>query len=294
MTAAGLVDGAALEKHVVAIVKGRTQENAPLASVALREQLTRESAATYLVDTFTSMGYVPSLENDTLSVGTNTSIVVEIPGTQPDVVLLTGHYDAWFQSGADDNASALAVILEAARVLKNTAPKRTIRFVAFDREEEGIVGSAQYQRAHARDPIALVLNMDCVGFASHEPGSQNAPPGLGLRDTGDFLAVIANERAKTELTRFVRLSTEVPRFIDTVGLVAPESARNPGTGAFLQSDHVPFWVAEIPALFLTDTALFRNSNYHTKKDLPETLDYDFLARAGQLIVGAVAAFAEHE
>jgi Zn-dependent M28 family amino/carboxypeptidase len=292
--AAGQVDGEALKKHVANIVQGRTQEDGATTKVALREMITRQNVGKYLTDTYKAMGYEPKLETNNVSVGENTSIVVEIPGERPDVVLLTGHYDAWFQSGADDNGSALAVMLEAARVLKDTKPKRTIRIVAFDREEEGIIGSAEYHREHAADPLFIVLNMDCVGFAKHEDGTQDAPPGLGLRDKGDFLAAIANESAQTELVRFVRLSNDVPRFVDVVGLLAPGNSRNPATGAFLQSDHVPFWDADVPALFLTDTATFRNPHYHTKEDLPDTLDYDFLARTGQLIVGAVAAFAEHE
>jgi hypothetical protein len=49
-----------------------------------------------------------------------------------------------------------------------------------------------------------------------------------------------------------------------------------------RSDHAPFWRAGIPAMMWTDTANFRNPNYHLASDTPDTLDYDFMADVTRL------------
>ena len=54
-----------------------------------------------------------------------------------------------------------------------------------------------------------------------------------------------------------------------------------------RSDHAPFWSQGIPALMWTDTAEFRNPNYHQPTDTPETLDYDFMAEVARLLVRVV-------
>lgn len=292
LEAAAQVNGETLRDHVFAIVALRQQEDAPVSPYNERVALARTSTAKYVTDSFAAAGLSPIVETSQMSVGESQTIFVDIPGERPELVLLTAHYDAWFKAGADDNASAVAVLLEAARVLARAKLKRTIRVIAFDHEEEGFIGSLAYFQRHRGDDVRIVLNMDCVGFASNERGSQIAPAGLELRDRGNFLATIGNEPAKRDLERFVRLSGDVPDRVETLGLLPPGNAHTPGAGAFLRSDHVVFWEAGIRGLFLTDTADFRNKNYHTADDLPETLDYAFLSRVGRLAVGAVAAFAE--
>jgi hypothetical protein len=53
---------------------------------------------------------------------------------------------------------------------------------------------------------------------------------------------------------------------------------------FARSDHFPFWKKRIPSLMWTDTAEFRNPNYHKKTDTPETLNYSFLRYTTQLLL----------
>lgn len=56
----------------------------------------------------------------------------------------------------------------------------------------------------------------------------------------------------------------------------------------LRSDHAPFWDKNIPAVFVTDTANFRNPNYHTPQDAAKTLDEPFFAGSAQHIVNEIA------
>ena len=93
--------------------------------------------------------------------------VAEIRGTEkPDeVVLLGAHLDSWdLATGGTDNGTGAIAVLEAARILKaaDAKPKRTIRFVLFTGEEEGLFGSQAYVEAHRKelDKIQAVLVLD--------------------------------------------------------------------------------------------------------------------------------------
>lgn len=98
---------------------------------------------------------------------TQWNTIGEIKGTEwPDqVVILGAHLDSWdLGTGTTDNATGSAVVMEAARVIKASGlkPKRTMRFVLFSGEEEGLLGSAAYAAQHAAeaDKIQAVLVLD--------------------------------------------------------------------------------------------------------------------------------------
>jgi carboxypeptidase Q len=79
--------------------------------------------------------------------------VAEIKGSErPDeVVIIAGHLDSWdLGTGATDNGTGAMAVLEAARALKASGlkPKRTIQFILFTGEEQGLVGSSKYVDAH--------------------------------------------------------------------------------------------------------------------------------------------------
>lgn len=291
--AAAAVDGSQLKLHVQALLTARQTEE-PVPSPYFRDMpLRRTQAADYIDRAWRAAGFTPTHETAEENGVRTDNIYVDIRGSaQPQqYVLVTGHYDNW-HLGADDNASAVAVLLQAAQVFAARRPARTVRIVAFDREEEGLTGSERFAALHESEAIRAVLNMDCVAYLSHAENSQSAPPGLGLRSIGDFLAVLSSEPASRILSAVARLAPQLAQPVDVLGLIAPADGHNAGAAAFLRSDHAPFWRRGIPALFFTDTANFRNPNYHRPSDLPETLDYDFLTRNAQLIIAAAAALAE--
>lgn len=99
------------------------------------------------------------------------NVVAELSGSDPaaGAIVLGGHHDTQAGSvGADDNASGVAAILEAARVLEPLPRKRTLRFVSFGAEEQLSVGSAEYVRQH-REELSqrgtFMANFD--SFGSH-------------------------------------------------------------------------------------------------------------------------------
>ena len=221
-----------------------------------------------------------------------------LPGREALPPFLAGaHYDAPAHSpGADDNASAVAAMLIAAKALAGARPRRTIRFVAFSIEEpqdEGDRSCRHGSRHFARQAFrrweryAGVFILESVGYTDPAPGSQNIPLRLPIPvpDTGTFLGVVGNLRAR-EIIRIFKAAAE--RHAPGLEVI---SHRFPLAGwlvpATRMSDHAPFWDRGYPAVMLTDTAFLRNPNYHRPTDTPGTLDYGFLANTARALIAAL-------
>ncbi len=255
--------------------------------------LTRDASVKLVSDAFISMGYIP----DTVVLGEGSqaayNIVAEWLGTtrKNEVVLLASHLDA-FYAGADDNASAVAAMLEAARAVRKHKFARTIRFVAFDLEEYGALGSTRYVKAGYANDVVTALVMDLIGYASYKPHSQDDIVGLKLPDTGDFLLTIGNNNSSVQTQKMVALG-------NSNGLAKLFGVIAPGDGTyflsamlFMRSDNDLLWFNGVPTIFLTDTANLRNPNYHKPTDTPETIDPEFLGKNTRLITASIALFAE--
>jgi hypothetical protein len=221
--------------------------------------------------------------------------IVALPHPKPARAILVGaHYDTVPESpGADDNGSAVAAMLGCAAACAVWRPVLPVMFVAFNREEEHLTGSSDFvtswlPQSGVRVDCAHVLEM--VGFASDRPGSQRTPTGLpiSIPDRGNFLGLLANNTSSATMDFAVKQTcTYLPDF-PVIGLEVALGLEKvfPVLG---RSDHVPFWKAGIPALMWTDTSEFRNPNYHTHRDLPDTLNYPFLAQVTRLLTATVIA-----
>ena len=198
----------------------------------------------------------------------------------PEIVVVGAHYDSIPPTpGADDNASGVAILLELARRVRPGT--RTIRFVAFTNEEPRYfqtkeMGSVVYaQRCKAAaEPITAMLSLETLGYYKDLPGTQKYPFPLGLAypSTGDFVGFVGNLDSRALTHRSISVFRTEASF-PSQGACLP--AMIPGVG---WSDHWSFWQAGYPAVMITDTAPFRNPNYHQSTDTPETLDYDRMAR----------------
>jgi Zn-dependent M28 family amino/carboxypeptidase len=203
-------------------------------------------------------------------------------------ILVGAHFDSVPNTpGADDNASAVAVLLAAAQVL---GPRADILYVAFNGEECGLIGSREFVEVMASRMPCLeeVHVLEMVGYRDQRPNSQRNPLPLGgVPMTGDFLGLVANQGAL--LDRLIEQSgrSRVP----VVGLTLPDGMSLAAIGQYsphlLRSDHAPFWERNIPAVMWTDTSEFRNPHYHQRTDTPDTLDYEFMAEIGRLLVAAL-------
>lgn len=196
--------------------------------------------------------------------------------------IIGAHYDACDTGegpnpGADDNASAVAVLLELAEFLPDTAPTHDIELVAWACEEPPWfdscdMGSAHHAAGCKPEQIAGVICLEMLGYYSDEPGSQ--PPlfpghSLLLPTVGNFAAVVGNLQARP-LARhiYANLQCKLP----AVRLNVPWAEES----ELFFSDHRNYHPLGIPAVMVTDTAMLRNPHYHEPTDTPETLDYNRL------------------
>jgi Zn-dependent M28 family amino/carboxypeptidase len=236
-----------------------------------------------------SFGYAPVLQGGYHNIVATSSGAEEVP-----YILLGAHYDSVPGSpGADDNASAVAVCLECARLAKANDIGRAM-IVLFNREEDGLLGSRQFVASLGPTSAWAVKEahiFEMVGFRTHARGSQRMPPGLpGLAapDVGDFLGLLANRRSNA-------IAEEILTLAATYVSEPPVLALKIYFGIekyfahLLRSDHTPFWEAGIPSLMWTDTSEFRNPHYHRVSDTPDTLDYDFLTQVTKLTLARVAS-----
>lgn len=207
------------------------------------------------------------------------------PANAPRVII-GAHYDVagTDNPGADDNASGVAALLELSRLLANAGPdlEHRLDLVAFTLEEPpnfrsdrmGSYVHAKSLRAEGID-VRLMISVEMIGYFSDEPGSQTYPvPGLDLiyPDKGNYIAVIGRAFDRKPVARTKALM-QAGNTLPVYSLNAP--ANVPGIDF---SDHLNFWRNGYPAIMVTDTAFFRNPNYHTANDTPETLDYERMAR----------------
>jgi len=173
------------------------------------DHLTRSAAVGFIADAFSEMGYTA----DTVILGDQPPIAYNVVAEHKgaiypnEVVLVAGHLDA-FYGGADDNTSAIAAMLEIARVVHNRFFARTIRFVAFDLEELGSVGSTRYIEAGYANDVTSAVVMDLIGYFSNQPGSQKDIKGVKVPDNGDYLFAIGNENS-AEYTQKVVINSAI-------------------------------------------------------------------------------------
>ncbi len=122
---------------------------------------------------FQSFGLVTSLDAPFPCCGRlNYNVVGVQPGLfrPEDIYIIGGHYDTVPGSpGAWDNASGVAGVLEAARVLSRCRFEATLVFIAFDREEEGRKGSDAYAEEHRQDHIRGVICLDGIAYRPYQP-----------------------------------------------------------------------------------------------------------------------------
>jgi Zn-dependent M28 family amino/carboxypeptidase len=208
----------------------------------------------------------------------------------PPPILVGAHYDTVIGSpGADDNASALAVLLEAARRSNQMALARPVWLAAFCLEEQGLLGSRAFISGlkQTGQSVDGAIILECVGYASRDPGSQRIPPGvpISVPTVGNFLGIVGNEASRDLVAAVERNAHRVAPSMPAVALAVP------GRGEMLpdvrRSDHAAFWDEGYRAIMLTDTADFRNPHYHQPSDTLDTLDLDFLEGVSEIVVGCI-------
>ena len=285
-------DPTRLEAHVRALEGERHPRSSPRALRAAQD---------YLADSLSSLGLAVERRPFPFRGRAFENVVATAPGRRTDRprVAVAAHFDTVQGTlGADDNASGVAALLEAARLLAADDLASAVEFIGFNLEESqglaGRVGSrafvAEARRQGLAYAAALVLEM--VGYTDPAPGSQRRPAALfwkRMPRRGTFLAATGDSGSRRLLRAFAAVArAEVPD-LEVV------TFRSPSGGWLVPetrlSDNASFWDEGYPALMLTDTAFFRNPHYHLPSDRADTLDYRFLAEVTQATVACVRALA---
>jgi photosystem II stability/assembly factor-like uncharacterized protein len=216
------------------------------------------------------------LYNDTL-IGKNISFVHEGSETPEKRILLTAHYDSYSSDfyvcapGADDNATGVSAVLQAARALRGAWTEKSVEFVLFDGEELGLKGSRYFVSVlDGAVEYEAVVNLDMLGY------DYNIDRSLVIagRDDSEADSLIAD---------FI---------INTTAAVGLELYPEFAPGAALSSDHRAFWSMEIPSVLMIEG--YRDEltpRYHSCGDVADFIDYGYLELSAKAALASVALLA---
>ncbi len=206
-------------------------------------------------------------------------------------IVIGAHYDVYGETpGADDDASAVSGLIALAYMIGAQSLNTPIEFVAYTLEEPPFfgteqMGSFQHAELFKKRDILLkaVICLEMIGYFTDEKMSQTYPiPGLELvyPSTGNFIGVVGR-LADSHLVKSISRSMKKASDLPVEHLAAPSIL--PGLAL---SDHWSYWKHGYDAVMITDTAFYRNPNYHASTDTPDTLDY---VRMSKVIEGVYAA-----
>jgi len=247
-------------------------------------ELSIKKTENYITNYFKNIGLQVQLQQYKYG---NYDITNIITGSQENLLsskyyVIGAHYDSVPETyGADDNASGIAVLLELARYTMQEKISLPVRFVAFTAEEPPTF-STRYQGSKVfvksalenKDEILGAIILEMVGYTSNEQAYPLVLKWMGYPSKGNFIGIVGNRKSKKfgqSIFQSFKKNEQLPvetLFVPFNGRILPDTRL---------SDHSPFWDAGLFAVMITDTAFFRNPNYHTPKDTFDTLDYFFMA-----------------
>ena len=246
-----------------------------------------DKSAEYILDEFRKTGGRVEIQRIIQEGKEYKNVICSFGPEAGERIIVGAHYDVQGdQPGADDNASGVAGILELSRLVRSlkTELKYRIDFVAYTLEEGQFrkhpfarhYGSYNHAKSLARAGISVraMISLEMIGYFSDRPNSQKYPL-FFLRwfypDKGNFIAVVG-KWGQGSLVKKVKKSLAASSHVPVESLTAMSLL--PGVSF---SDHQSYWKFGYPAVMITDTAFYRNKNYHKPGDTADTLDYDRMA-----------------
>lgn len=227
-------------------------------------------------------GYITNIQEYIANGHTYENLWVEKRGSSNRYLIIGAHYDTVTGTpGADDNASGVAGLLEIARLIFDVETELNVLLVLFPLEEPPFfrtkfMGSYVFAKKCHNEHIKVegMICLESIGYFTDEPETQMFPlPFFRYKypTTGNFIAFVSDIKSKPFLIKIKSLFKEssiLPvESISTLSII-------PGVDF---SDHRSFWKFGYKAFMVTDTAFYRNPNYHSLSDTPETLDYHRMA-----------------
>jgi hypothetical protein len=223
------------------------------------------------------------------------TIYVDLPGSDPGLapVMIQAHWDrirdredtsvdppAWTLCPAmDDDASGLVGVLECARAVVESGLRfrHTLRFVLYDKEEEGLLGSKAFAATMAATGSlpSFFVNLEMIAFTA----SSDKTMAIAHQSSGDYIQVFAPDWAADCPPDFARAAELFSPGLKFYAAAIPANyAMDPLIANIGRSDHAPFWALRVPGLMVTDGAELRNPNYHEPTDRLATLDLGFMSK----------------
>jgi hypothetical protein len=231
-------------------------------------------AATWLGNEYESLGYAVTYHEHDRNMAPN--VIAEKPGVRyPDeIVIVCGHFDSIslqpseFAPGADDNGTGTAATLNAARVMADMYFDRTVRFIAFSGEEQGLRGSQAYAQRSALqgDNIIAVINLDMIGYVHEEPGD---------------IEVIGNPASEPLVDLFIDCSASYTS-LETNKII---------NSSIIWSDHSPFWSYGYLAMLGIEDYPIRYPDYHSIHDTIDKITPEFMFETTKAATATVASLA---
>ncbi|WP_342678020.1 M28 family metallopeptidase [Methanofollis sp. UBA420] len=220
-----------------------------------------EEAAAYVAGAMEEYGLQVAVErfrvgktDPETSFGPASNIIGVKKGATDQIVIVCAHYDAADETpGADDNAAGVAVMLEVARLLQDTTLNRTLYFIAFSGEEDGMQGSQRWVGDHRdlHDLIVVAVNLDCIA-------------------SGERLWVSA-----------------LPQHRWFLGAIPPSACLDQAEAPVLTSrgEEFSFYGDLIPIVRFGDTG--SHTFIHTPEDHPDRLNYTLAGECARLVAGGI-------
>lgn len=224
------------------------------------------------------------------------NVIAQFGPESAERIIVGAHYDtAGPLPGADDNASGVAGLIELAHLLGRQQPPMRVELVAFTLEEAPYfrttgMGSSVHAESLRKQNVRVraMFSLEMIGYFSDAPTSQQLPAGVlsaFYPSTGNFIGVVGQlgdwslvRRTKAAMRRAAPLpvySINAPSFVAGVDF----------------SDQLNYWHAGYHAVMITDTAFYRNRNYHTAHDTAEKLDYKRMAMVVEGVYASVVELA---
>lgn len=292
------VDPAALQRHVTTL----SQTFHPR---CFDHPENLEAAARYIERHLADAGGRVQRQNFPVDERIYANIIAEFGPKNGPVIIVGAHYDSngetdreapLYTPGADDNASGVAGLLALADLLGRHPPAKRVQLVAYCLEEPPFFSTARMGSAvHAAKthdsgaPVLGMISLEMIGRFSDAPGSQTHPADIlkfVYPDTGDFIAIVGRIQ-DMGLTRMIKAAmlgaSDLPAYsINALPMV-------PGVD---YSDHRNYWPYGYEAVMITDTAFYRNTDYHLETDTADRLDYTRMAKVVQGAFAAVVSLAK--
>lgn len=241
-----------------------TRPDRPLHIRDRHTTVNKAAAREYLAQRFIQLGY----EVREQRYGTGVNFIADRPGTSGQYLIVSAHLDTVAQTpGADDDASGIAAGLAIAQALDNCRIQHGLRFVAFDEEELGLVGSSVYA-ARLRNPEQVIgaIQLEMLAYDSNGDGLFN---------------VVDCQRPESRA-----LSQAIESAAQRQGRVTPRP------GCTERSDHASFWAQGMPAIVVAEMTFGEGADpnpcYHQTCDDLEQLNLEYMLQVTQALASGVA------